>query len=341
MGTLSASYNSEVWTVWTAVSLDSLESRLCAFARLRLYLRCVCVGGRGPSSWRRRRVPAPATSASSSACCRPGRCNAITDVAGVRVGQTTLIRGESVRTGVTAILPHEGNLFQEKVPAADLRRQWLRQADGIDAGSRARRDRDADPADEHAQRAARRRRAARLDARASRQRGACARSTRSSPRPTTGILNDIRGRHVGRDEVFAALDAAAKGGPVEEGAVGAGTGTVAFGFKGGIGIVLAGRSAALGGYTVGVLVQSNFGGVLTIDGAPVGEELGRYYLKEQSLTPRDSEGRRRRVAPTARSSSSSRPTRRSTRGTSNGWLLARWRASRAPGRPGRTAAATT
>jgi D-aminopeptidase len=95
-----------------------------------------------------------------------------------------------------------------------------------------------------------------------------------------GYLNDIRGRHVTRDDVFAAIKGA-KGGPVEEGSIGAGTGTVAFGFKGGIGTASRRLPAALGSYTVGVLVQTNFGGILTINGAPVGEELGRYYLKEQ------------------------------------------------------------
>jgi D-aminopeptidase len=95
-----------------------------------------------------------------------------------------------------------------------------------------------------------------------------------------GQLNDIRGRHNGREEVFAALKNA-RGGAVEEGSVGAGTGTVAFGFKGGIGTSSRRLPPALGGYTVGVLVQTNYGGVLTIDGAPVGRELGRYYLKEE------------------------------------------------------------
>jgi D-aminopeptidase len=95
-----------------------------------------------------------------------------------------------------------------------------------------------------------------------------------------GYLNNIRGRHVGRDEVFAAIRSA-KEGAVEEGSVGAGTGTVAFGWKGGIGTSSRVIPQSLGGYTVGVLVQSNFGGVLTINGAPVGRELGRYYLKEQ------------------------------------------------------------
>jgi D-aminopeptidase len=95
-----------------------------------------------------------------------------------------------------------------------------------------------------------------------------------------GLLNDIRGRHISREDVFAAIKNA-RGGPVEEGAVGAGTGTVAFGFKGGIGTSSRKLPDSLGGYTVGVLVQTNFGGALTIAGAPVGRELGRYYLKEE------------------------------------------------------------
>lgn len=98
-----------------------------------------------------------------------------------------------------------------------------------------------------------------------------------------GQLNDIRGRHVGRAEVLAAIHSAS-GGQVEEGSVGAGTGTVAFGFKGGIGTASRVVPAKAGGYCVGVLVQANFGGVLTIQGAPVGRELGRYYLSEQLKT---------------------------------------------------------
>jgi D-aminopeptidase len=95
-----------------------------------------------------------------------------------------------------------------------------------------------------------------------------------------GFLNDIRGRHISPEDVFSAIQNA-KGGPVEEGAVGAGTGTVAFGWKGGIGTASRRVPASLGGYTVGVLVQSNFGGVLTIAGAPVGQELGQYYLRKE------------------------------------------------------------
>src|SRR5690606_12524746 len=95
-----------------------------------------------------------------------------------------------------------------------------------------------------------------------------------------GVLNDIQGRHCGRREVYAALEAA-KEGPVEEGSVGAGTGTICFGFKGGIGTSSRVVPKSAGGYTVGVLVQTNFGGVLSIAGAPVGKELGQYYLSEE------------------------------------------------------------
>jgi D-aminopeptidase len=111
-----------------------------------------------------------------------------------------------------------------------------------------------------------------------------------------GGLNDIRGRHVTRDDVFAALRGAASG-PVTEGSVGAGTGTVAFGWKGGIGTASRKLPASLGGYTLGVLVQSNFGGVLSIDGVPVGEELGQYYLK--GSVARQKPGRNSQVESTA------------------------------------------
>jgi D-aminopeptidase len=209
----------------------------------------------------------------------PGPRNTITDVAGVRVGQTTVVRGESVRTGVTAVVPHEGNLFQERVPAAIfvgngfgklMGSTQVRELGEIETPilltSTLNVPRAAD---------------ALLDWMLARPGNERVRSINPIVAETNdGYLNDIRGRHVGRDEVFAALDAAATG-PVEEGAVGAGTGTVAFGFKGGIGTSSRVVPAALGGYTVGVLVQSNFGGVLSIDGAPVGEELGQFYLKDQ------------------------------------------------------------
>lgn len=208
-----------------------------------------------------------------------GKNNAITDVEGVRVGQTTLIKDSTIRTGVTAILPHGGNLFQEKVPAAI----YVGNGFGKLMGSTQVNElgeietpilltgtlnvpRVAD---------------ALLDWMLALPGNEQVRSINPVVGETNdGFLNDIRGRHVGRDEVFAALKSA-KDGEVEEGSVGAGTGTVAFGFKGGIGTSSRLLPQNLGGFTVGVLVQSNFGGVLTINGAPVGRELGKFYLKEQ------------------------------------------------------------
>ena len=212
-----------------------------------------------------------------------GTLNAITDVPGVMVGHTTLIRGDNVRTGVTAILPHGGNLFQEKVPGA----VFVGNGFGKLAGS------------------------TQVNELGEIETPVLLTSTLSVPRvadflidymlslpgndnvqsvnplvaeTNDGYLNDIRGRHVSRDDVFAAIKGA-KGGAVAEGSVGAGTGTVAFGFKGGIGTASRKLPQRLGGFTVGVLVQTNFGGVLTINGAPVGQELGRYYLKDE-LTER-------------------------------------------------------
>lgn len=209
----------------------------------------------------------------------PGPLNAITDVAGVRVGQTTVIEGDSVRTGVTAILPHAGNLFGERVPAAlqvgngfgkllgstqlaelgeletpilltctlcvwraaDALVGWMLEQPGMEN----------------------------------------VRSVNPFVAETNdGFLNAIRSRPITAAQVRAAL-AAASGGPVAEGSVGAGTGTVAFGWKGGIGTSSRVLPASLGGYTVGVLVQTNFGGVLQVMGAPVGRELGRYAFQRE------------------------------------------------------------
>ena len=208
-----------------------------------------------------------------------GKLNAITDVDGVLVGQTTLVKGADIRTGVTAILPHGGNLFQEKVPAA----VHIGNAFGKLMGSTQVNElgeietpilltntlnvpRVAD---------------ALIDWMLALPGNEQVRSVNPLVGETNdGFLNDIRGRHVGREEVFAALKSA-KSGEVAEGSVGAGTGTVAFGWKGGIGTSSRLLPQNLGGHTVGVLVQSNFGGVLTINGAPVGRELGKFYLKEQ------------------------------------------------------------
>lgn len=209
----------------------------------------------------------------------PGPLNAITDVAGVRVGHTTVVRGDDVRTGVTVILPHGGNLFREKVPAAVFVGNGFGKLMGstqieelgelespIALTSTLNVPRVAD---------------ALLDHLLALPGNEDVRSINVVVGETNdGRLNDIRGRHVGRDEVFAALKNA-RSGPVEEGSVGAGTGTVAFGWKGGIGTSSRKLPAKLGGWTVGVLVQTNYGGVLTVNGAPVGQRLGQYYLKNE------------------------------------------------------------
>ena len=207
-----------------------------------------------------------------------GALNAITDVAGVRVGQTTLIRGENVRTGVTVVLPHGGNLFRENVPGAVFVGNGFGKLMGstqidelgeiespIALTSTLNVPRVAD---------------ALLDHMLALPGNEEVRSINVVVGETNdGFLNDIRGRHVGREEVFAAISNAST--MVEEGSVGAGTGTVAFGWKGGIGTSSRKLPAKLGGWTVGVLVQTNYGGILTIDGAPVGEALGQHYLKNE------------------------------------------------------------
>lgn len=196
-----------------------------------------------------------------------GSLNAVTDVQGVRVGHTTLIEGDNIRTGVTAILPHGGNLFQEKVPGAVVVANGFGKLAGstqvnelgeietpILLTSTLNVPRVADAV---------------LDYMLSLPGNESVRSINPLVGETNdGFLNDIRGRHISRQHVLAAIRTA-KAGPVEEGAVGAGTGTVAFGYKAGIGT----SSRIAAGYTVGVLVQSNFGGDLTIAGAPVGREL--------------------------------------------------------------------
>ncbi|MDQ6801671.1 MAG: P1 family peptidase [Acidobacteriota bacterium] len=196
-----------------------------------------------------------------------GPLNAITDVAGVRVGHATLIRGDNIRTGVTAILPHGENLFQEKVPAAVFVGNGFGKIVGttqieelgeietpILLTSTLNVPRVAD---------------ALLDYMLALPGNEQVRSINAVVAETNdGALNDIRSRPVGRDEVFQAIKSATSG-PVEEGSVGAGTGTIAFGFKGGIGT----SSRRAGNYTIGVLVQTNFGGSLMIAGVPVGREL--------------------------------------------------------------------
>ena len=207
-----------------------------------------------------------------------GPLNAITDVAGVTVGHTTIIRGENIRTGVTAILPHGGNLFREKVAGA----VFVGNGFGKLAGSTQVNELGEieTPILLTSTLAVPKTADFLMDYMLGLAGNGGVRSINPLVAETNdGGLNDIRGRHITRDDVFNAIKNA-KGGAVEEGSVGAGTGTVAFGWKGGIGTASRRLPANLGGYTVGVLVQTNFGGVLMIDGVPVGEELGRYYLKD-------------------------------------------------------------
>ncbi len=208
----------------------------------------------------------------------PGTHNAITDVAGVRVGQVTLKEGDIVRTGVTAILPHAGNVYRSRVPAAihvgngfgkfvgstqvnelgELETPILltctlcvwKAADAMAEWMLAKPDM-----------------------------GKVQSLNVVVGETNDGGLNDIRARPITADAVRRALESATDG-AVQEGSVGAGTGTVAFGWKGGIGTSSRKLPASLGGWTVGVLVQSNFGGVLQVSGAPVGRELDRYAFQK-------------------------------------------------------------
>lgn len=204
----------------------------------------------------------------------PGPWNAITDVAGVRVGHVTLLAGEHVATGVTAIVPHAGNVFQDKVAAGI----FVGNAFGKLAGSTQVEELGTLETpivltNTLAVGAAIEGVVAETLAQAGNE---DVRSVNAVVGETNdGYLNDIRGGHVTREHVRAAIRRAASG-PVEEGSVGAGTGTRAFGWKGGIGTASRVLPAAYGGHRLGVLVQSNFGGVLMLDGAPVGRELGRH-----------------------------------------------------------------
>lgn len=205
----------------------------------------------------------------------PGTLNAITDVEGVMVGHVTLNTGTDCRTGVTAVLPHPGNIFQQKVPAAIYIANGFGKLTGISqvnelgwietpliltntlsvpvAAQAVVQYVLSQPGNENVR----------------------------SVNPVVGEtnddhLNDIRSRFVRVEDVLKAIETAEEG-AVHEGVVGAGTGTVCFGFKGGIGTSSRRLPGTSGGYTIGVLVQTNFGGILRINGAPVGEELGQYY----------------------------------------------------------------
>lgn len=215
-----------------------------------------------------------------------GPLNAITDVAGVSVGHTTLVVGDHVRTGVTVIVPHAGNVFQDKVPGA----VFVGNAFGKLAGSTQ--------VDELGTIETPIALTNTLSVGAAME--GLVRWTLDQPgnqnvrsvnalvgETNDGGLNDIRGQHVRPQHVLEALKAVTSG-AVPEGSVGAGTGTQAFGWKGGIGTASRKLPAAQGGYTLGVIVQSNFGGVLTMGGAPVGQLLGRYaYQPRPERQPHD------------------------------------------------------
>jgi D-aminopeptidase len=209
----------------------------------------------------------------------PGPLNAITDVAGVKVGHRTLNEGADVRTGVTVILPHGGNLFRERVPAAVYVANGFGKAVGITQVQELGELETpigltntlsvftvAEAVADHVLQL-------------------LGNEAVLSVNPVVGetndgYLNDIRERHVTKQHVMEAIESA-RTGAVEEGNVGAGTGTRALGFKGGIGTASRVLPERRGGYTVGVLVQSNFGGILMVDGTPVGRALDRHYLSDE------------------------------------------------------------
>lgn len=212
---------------------------------------------------------------------KTGTYNAITDVSGVKVGHTTVIKGDSVRTGVTAIIPHEGNTFQDKLPAAvyvgngfgkSMGLSQIKELGNLETPILLTNTLNA-PLVANAM----------IDYMLALPGNEKITSVNAMVGETNdGRLNDIRGRHVNAAHVLSAINEA-KSGIVAEGAIGAGTGTEALGFKGGIGTSSRILPASKGGYTVGVLVQSNFGGVLQINGAPVGRELNNFYMQDPKM----------------------------------------------------------
>ena len=211
----------------------------------------------------------------------PGKNNSITDVVGVSVGHKTVMLGDSVRTGATAIIPHQKNLYQYKVPAAIYIGNGFGKLTGI---SQVKELGNIETPIILTNTLSVPVAAESLITYTLNQ---SANSEVRSVNPVVGetndgYLNDIRGRHLRDDDVLAAIKSA-KGGPVEEGNVGAGTGTICFGFKGGIGTSSRKIPEALGGYTVGVLVQSNFGGVMEINGVPIGQELKKFAFDNVML----------------------------------------------------------
>jgi D-aminopeptidase len=208
-----------------------------------------------------------------------GAWNSITDVAGVRVGHVTLIEGDDVRTGVTAILAHGGNLFQEKAPAGIVVGNGFGKLIGFTQVEEL--GEIETPILLTNTLCAPRAAEAIIDWTLAQAGNESVRSINPVVGETNdGLLNNIRKMVVTKEHVLSAIQDAASG-PVQEGCVGAGTGTVCFGWKGGIGTSSRVLPKSIGEYTVGALVQTNFGGVLQMDGIHVGKGLGQYYLKEQ------------------------------------------------------------
>ena len=218
----------------------------------------------------------------------PGPGNAMTDVPGVRVGHETVIEGKNVRTGVTVVMPHSGNIFQQKVPAAIVVGNGFGKLVGstqvnelgtIETPIVLTNTLSVFTAAD-----------AVVDYVLSLEGNANIRSVNPVVGETNdGFLNDIRARRVRREDVLSAI-ASARGGPVREGSIGAGMGTLCLGWKGGIGTASRRLPDTFGRFTVGVLTQTNFGGILNIGGAPVGMELGRYYLQGARLDHRLEKG---------------------------------------------------
>jgi len=214
-----------------------------------------------------------------------GKNNSITDVKGVKVGHITLIVGDSIRTGVTAILPHSKNIFQLKVPAAIYigngfgklaGYSQVKELGNIETPIILTNTLSVPVASD-----------ALISYTLKMPNNENVQSVNSIVGETNdGWLNDIRGRHIKQEHVLNAIKNA-KGGIIKEGNVGAGTGTICFGYKGGIGTSSRVIPKSLGGYTVGVLVQSNFGGVLEINGVPIGKELKNYYYRNSILDEAD------------------------------------------------------
>lgn len=210
----------------------------------------------------------------------PGKFNAITDVTGVKVGHQTIIDGDDIRTGVTAILPHDENIFRERVPAAVFVGNGFGKALGF---TQVRELGEIETPIALTNTLSIHTVANGVSDYVLNQPGnEDVRSVNPVVGETNdGWLNNIRGRNITIDDVYVAIENA-KSGSVEEGNVGAGTGTRALGFKGGIGTSSRVLPEDKGGYTIGVLVQSNFGGILTINGAPVGKELSNHFMANEA-----------------------------------------------------------